>query len=65
MNRQERTLARSLIASGQGNLFRSWPRAGTNDAAKRQLLASAAGFVDGAAAKLEEERLGAQADALY
>jgi len=57
LSTKERKLVDSLAATGYGHLFRSWPRAGTRDNAKRALLVAAAGGMDELAAGLEAQRL--------
>mmetsp|Transcript_31567 Transcript_31567/g.81681 ORF Transcript_31567/g.81681 Transcript_31567/m.81681 type:complete len:108 (+) Transcript_31567:128-451(+) len=46
LSTKERKLVDSLAATGYGHLFRSWPRAGTRDNAKRALLVAAADSTD-------------------
>jgi len=54
---KERRVAASLAASGHGWLLSHWPPRGTNDEAKRALVAAAASNMDKAAAEMEEMRL--------
>jgi hypothetical protein len=50
-------LVRALVSHGHSHLFRSWPRPGIGDDAKRRLLAAAAARLAGEGGELEEARL--------